>query len=163
MTLLLLLLLLTFTSCQPSLDNQPRFNVYEIEERASLPGTQRYNPNFNEKLKRPRENLALIKRGQEQFEIFCMVCHGRVGDGVGIVTQHGLTPPPTYHSDVLRRISDDEIFKVITNGKGRMTRLGDRIDPIDRWAIVSYIRVLQLSQNASINLLTPKEKEKLGP
>ena len=95
--------------------------------------------------------LELLQRGEERFNIYCSPCHGRVGDGKGIVTTRGYLPPPTYHQDRLRQVGDGYIFDVITNGIRNMPSYRAQIPVADRWAIVAYVRALQRSQNASIN------------
>jgi len=93
----------------------------------------------------------LLERGRERYEIFCSVCHGRVGDGNGMVPQRGFPPPPTYHQPRLRNAPPGYLFGVITHGYGVMYSYADRVPAADRWAIVAYIRALQLSQNAVWN------------
>lgn len=95
----------------------------------------------------------VILRGRERFEIFCRPCHGQLGNGEGAVVQRGFQQPPTYHSVELRRAPPGHFYSVITNGYGRMFSFNDRIPVRDRWAIVAYIRALQLSQAAEINEL----------
>jgi len=93
--------------------------------------------------------MELLKRGQERFNIYCSPFHSEAGDGDGMVARRGFPHPPTYHSDKLRKAPDSHIYGVITNGYGVMYSYADRVDPPDRWAIVAYIRALQLSQHAS--------------
>lgn len=98
----------------------------------------------------PAEITAdLLERGQERYDIFCSPCHGFDGFGEGMIVQRGFTPPPSFHSDRLRQSPAGHYFDVITNGFGQMFSYGYRIQPDDRWAIVAYIRALQISQNAS--------------
>jgi mono/diheme cytochrome c family protein len=89
------------------------------------------------------------------------VCHGATGDGQGEVVQRGYPAPPTYHSDRLRNAPIGHFYDVITNGYGVMYSYASRVEPDDRWAIASYIRALQLSQQAPVNDLSPDEKQKL--
>ena len=93
----------------------------------------------------------VILRGQQRFNIYCTPCHDRTGNGNGMVVQRGYRHPPTYHSDRLRQVPNGYIFDVITNGFGAMPDYAAQIPPADRWAIVSYVRALQFSQQASIN------------
>lgn len=95
--------------------------------------------------------MQLIERGQQRFNIYCSPCHGRTGDGRGIVVQRGLLPPPSFHDERLRKVGDGHIFDVISNGIRNMPSYRAQIPVDDRWAIVSYFRALQRSQNASIN------------
>lgn len=89
----------------------------------------------------------LVDRGQERFNIYCIVCHGPVGSGDGMIVRRGFGAPPTYHDDRLRNAPVGHFFDVITNGWGKMNGYGAQISAADRWAIVSYIRTLQVSQN----------------
>ena len=89
----------------------------------------------------------LVDRGQDRYNIYCIVCHGPVGNGDGMVVRRGFPKPPTYHDDRLRNAPVGHFFDVITNGWGRMSAYGPVIPAADRWAIVAYIRTLQVSQN----------------
>ena len=92
----------------------------------------------------------LLERGQERFNIYCAVCHGRAGYGQGIITNgdYGYAPVPSYHQDRLREVSDGYLYDVITNGVRNMPPYAHQIPVADRWAIVAYVRALQRSQNA---------------
>jgi mono/diheme cytochrome c family protein len=103
----------------------------------------------------------LLERGKNRFEIFCAPCHGLVGDGNGIVVQRGFPSPPSYHTDRLRNAPAGHFFDVITNGFGRMFDYSDRVAPADRWAIVAYIRALQLSQDAPMDMAPPDVQDQL--
>lgn len=91
----------------------------------------------------------LLDRGQERFNIFCTPCHDATGSGRGMVVQRGYKQPPSYHIDRLRQADAGHFFDVITNGFGVMPDHKVQIAPRDRWAIVAYIRALQLSQHAA--------------
>ena len=91
----------------------------------------------------------LLARGQERFNIYCSPCHGRLGDGEGMVVKRGFRHPPSYHIDRLRKAPPGHFFDVVTNGFGAMPAYGYRVSVHDRWAIIAYIRALQLSQNAT--------------
>jgi len=91
-----------------------------------------------------------LERGRERFDIYCSPCHSIAGDGDGMVPRRGFPNPPSYHTDRLRSAPDAHFYSVITNGYGMMYSYADRVAPRDRWAIVAYIRALQLSQNARI-------------
>jgi mono/diheme cytochrome c family protein len=93
-------------------------------------------------------NMALLERGRERFGIYCSPCHGLSGNGEGVVAQRGFPHPPTYHQERLRAAPDRHFYDVMTNGYGIMYPYADRVTPEDRWAIVAYIRALQLSQHA---------------
>ncbi len=96
---------------------------------------------------------ALVERGQDRFNVYCSPCHGRLGDGNGMVAHRGLQlvrPVGNYHTNRLRKMPVGHFYDVITNGYGAMYSYASRVEPQDRWAIVSYIRALQLSQNAPV-------------
>ena len=105
--------------------------------------------------------MATLKRGQERYNIYCAVCHDRVGTGKGRIVMRGYLRPPSFHSDRLRDVPDGYIFSVITNGHGAMPSYESQIPPHDRWAIVAYVRALQLSQNVAEDTLSDKEKAQL--
>lgn len=105
---------------------------------------------------------ALVARGQERFDIYCAPCHGSSGAGNGIIVQRGFPAPPSYHSDRLRNAPDSHFYQVISEGYGVMYPYADRISPSDRWAIVAYIRALQLSQHVPASLLSAQDRAKLG-
>ncbi|MBP9664040.1 MAG: cytochrome c [Pyrinomonadaceae bacterium] len=94
----------------------------------------------------------LVERGRERFNINCIVCHGPVGNGDGMVVRRGFPKPPTYHDDRLRNAPVGHFFDVITNGWGKMPSYAYQVQPADRWAIVAYIRALQISQDPEENL-----------
>ena len=90
----------------------------------------------------------IVKRGEERFNIFCGVCHGPTGNGDGMIIRRGFRRrPPSYHTDQLRQAPVGHFFDVITNGWGVMPSYASMVPVTDRWAIVAYIRALQLSQN----------------
>ena len=93
----------------------------------------------------------LILRGEQRYNIYCTPCHDRTGTGNGMIVQRGYRHPPTYHSDRMREQPNGYYYDVITNGFGAMPDYSAQVAPADRWAIVAYIRALQLSQQASIN------------
>jgi len=104
---------------------------------------------------------ALLDRGRERFDIYCAVCHGRTGEGNGMIVQRGFPAPPSYHIDRLRNAPPGYLYYVISNGYGGMYPYAARVEPADRWAIVAYIRALQLSHNATLNDVPPGERPKL--
>jgi mono/diheme cytochrome c family protein len=89
----------------------------------------------------------LLARGQQRFDIYCAPCHSRAGDGDGMIARRGFPHPPSYHQPRLREAPDRHFYDVMTNGYGIMRSYADRVPPEDRWAIVAYVRALQLSQN----------------
>ncbi len=96
-------------------------------------------------------DATVIKRGKVQYEVYCAPCHANDGYGNGMIVQRGFPQPPSYHSDRLRNAPVGHYFEVITNGYGAMYSYASRVAPEDRWAIIAYIRALQLSQNANLN------------
>jgi mono/diheme cytochrome c family protein len=106
--------------------------------------------------------LDLVKQGQEAFDINCSACHGRDGYGEGIVVQRGFPRPPSFHSDRLRHAPIGHFFAVITHGYGMMYPFASRVSPADRWAIISYIRALQFSQNATADRIDSTDQIQLG-
>ena len=104
----------------------------------------------------------VIERGHQRYNVYCTPCHSRLGDGNGMVVQRGYRHPPSYHTDRLRQMPNGYFFDVITNGFGAMPDYAAQVPPADRWAIVSYIRALQLSQQASINDVPPADRAQLG-
>ncbi|MGA9039416.1 MAG: cytochrome c [Terriglobales bacterium] len=100
----------------------------------------------------------VLERGQQRFNIYCAPCHSRVGDGNGMIVQRGFRAPPSYHTDRLRNAPLGYFFGVITNGYGAMPDYASQIPPRDRWAIVAYIRALQLSQAATMSDV-PKDQK----
>jgi mono/diheme cytochrome c family protein len=90
----------------------------------------------------------VLNRGRERFQIYCTPCHGRIGSGEGMVVQRGFKRPPSLHSERLRQAPPGYFFDVMTNGFGAMADYSAQVPVNDRWAIVAYIRALQLSQHA---------------
>jgi mono/diheme cytochrome c family protein len=92
----------------------------------------------------------LLERGQQRYNIYCAPCHSRLGDGNGVVSGRGFPrKPPSFHDERLRKVPLGYFFDVMTNGFGSMPDYASQIPPRDRWAIVAYIRALQLSQAAT--------------
>jgi mono/diheme cytochrome c family protein len=104
---------------------------------------------------------ALVARGRERFNIYCSPCHGVAGDGEGMIVKRGYKHPTSYHDPRLRNERAGYFFDVMTRGFGQMPDYSAQVAPKDRWAIVSYIRALQLSQHASVGDLTAEEKGRL--
>lgn len=174
------LTILFLSSCRQKMAEQPRYKPFEpssffedgTSARPLVSGTvprsykndeQFYTGKFNGS---PVDTFPfpiteeVMKRGQERFNIFCSPCHGRLGDGRGMVVMRGFMPPPSYHTDRLRRAPVGHFFDVITNGYGAMHSYASRVPPKDRWAIIAYIRALQLSQNARIADVPKEEIDK---
>jgi mono/diheme cytochrome c family protein len=104
----------------------------------------------------------VLLRGQQRFNVYCSPCHDRTGSGNGMIVRRGYRRPPTYHSDQMREKPNGHFFDVITNGFGAMPDYAAQIPTADRWAIVAYIRALQLSQQASVNDVPASARGQLG-
>ncbi len=91
-------------------------------------------------------NAALVARGRERFAIYCAPCHGAAGDGNGVTTKFGMAAVAKFHDERIIKMGDGEIYNTIANGKNLMLPYGDKLDPQDRWAVVAYVRALQLSR-----------------
>jgi mono/diheme cytochrome c family protein len=106
-------------------------------------------------------NAEVLARGRERFNIYCSACHDRQGEGNGMIVRRGLRHPPSYHIERLRQVPNGYLFDVITSGFGAMQDYAAQIPPRDRWAIVAYIRALQLSHNATIGDVPQAERARL--
>ena len=103
----------------------------------------------------------LVARGRERYDIFCSPCHGRTGDGRGMIVQRGFKSPSSFHIERLRQVQDGYFFDVISNGFGEMSSYASQVKPADRWAIVAYVRALQLSRQTPAELLSADERQRL--
>jgi mono/diheme cytochrome c family protein len=167
---LLAVLLPVLAACQ-KMESMPRYNTYA--EAPLLPGGSEAQPEVagtvaREESLAPRPQsipgpvtAAMLERGQQRFNIFCAPCHSPAGDGDGMVVRRGFPRPPTFHQASLRRAPDSHFYDVITNGYGAMFSYASRVSPADRWAIIAYIRALQLSRNADVAALDPALRGKL--
>ena len=106
--------------------------------------------------------MQVMNRGQERFNIYCSECHGKLGDGNGMIPSRGYRRPPSYHTDTLRAAKTGHFFDVITNGFGAMPSYAPQVPVNDRWAIIAYIRALQLSEHATVNDVPPNLRSSLG-
>ncbi len=95
-------------------------------------------------------DARVMARGQERFNIYCAPCHGRTGQGDGMIVRRGYRRPPSFHQDRLRGAPAGHFFDVITNGFGAMPDYAAQISAADRWAIVAYVRALQVSEHATL-------------
>jgi mono/diheme cytochrome c family protein len=105
----------------------------------------------------------VLARGRERYDIFCSPCHDRTGRGNGMVVRRGYRQPPSYHIDRLRQAPVGHFFDVITNGFGAMPDYREQVPVRDRWAIIAYIRALQLSEHATLNEVPPDQRNALAP
>jgi mono/diheme cytochrome c family protein len=166
-------LLLAVVGCRPDMYNQPRYKTYAEDTffrdgasaRPLPPHTvarghadvdteyfegKTADGKLVEAFPEP-VTRAVLARGRERFDIYCAVCHGRTGEGNGMIVQRGFPAPPSYHTDRLRTAPVGHFYDVITNGYGVMYSYAARVEPPDRWAIVAYIRALQFARNAKID------------
>jgi mono/diheme cytochrome c family protein len=104
----------------------------------------------------------LLDRGRQRFDIFCSPCHGKQGNGQGMIVQRGFKQPSSFHVERLREQPIGYFFDVMTQGFGEMSSYAHQVPPEDRWAIAAYLRALQLSQHAAIAELSPDDKKKLA-
>ena len=164
-----LLAALLLSACTRSnMDDQPKENEYKAGTlREPPPGAVARGDLAREAevTQKPTVDAALLQRGRERYEIFCTPCHDRTGQGNGIVVQRGMPKPPSYHDERLRAAPDQHFYDVITAGYGAMYSYADRVAPRDRWAIVAYIRALQLSRHAALSDVPDNERAALerGP
>ncbi|WP_336486596.1 c-type cytochrome [Methylobacterium nigriterrae] len=104
---------------------------------------------------------AMLERGQERYDIFCAPCHGRTGNGRGMIVERGFPAATVLTSDRMRAVRAAEIERAIAEGHKTMFGMAQMIPSADRWAIVAYIRALQLSQNAEVASLPEPDRAKL--
>jgi mono/diheme cytochrome c family protein len=106
-------------------------------------------------------DATVMARGQQRFDIYCAPCHGRTGQGDGMVVRRGYRRPPSIHQDRLRNAPVGHFFDVMTNGFGAMPDYAAQIKAADRWAIVAYIRALQLSAHATLADVPSAERSRI--
>ncbi len=104
-----------------------------------------------------------IRRGEERFNVYCSPCHDKTGGGHGMAVKRGYPPPIDLAGDRVRGLADGEIFEVITHGKGNMPSYRKQIPVADRWAIVTWVRVLGHSQHASVADVPPDHQDHIEP
>jgi mono/diheme cytochrome c family protein len=103
----------------------------------------------------------VMARGQERFNVFCAPCHGRTGQGNGMIVLRGYRRPPSFHEERLRTAPVGHFFDVITNGFGAMPDYAAQVRVEDRWAIIAYLRALQLSEHATLADVPPAQRDRL--
>lgn len=167
--LLLMFVVLSVTGCTMNLRDQPRKATFQTSEffadgRSARPlventvarghldtdthfytgqlETGEFADTFPMEITR-----EVLERGQERYTVFCSPCHGIVGNGQGMIVQRGLKQPNSFHDETVAEQPVGYYFNAITNGFGQMYSYASRVPPEDRWAIVAYIRALQLSQD----------------
>jgi hypothetical protein len=105
----------------------------------------------------------VLARGRVRYDIFCAPCHDRTGRGNGMIVRRGYRQPPSFHIDRLRQSPVGHYFDVVTNGFGAMPDYRAQVPVRDRWAIVAYIRALQLSERATLGDVPPGQRDSLAP
>jgi mono/diheme cytochrome c family protein len=159
-------LTVALTGCD-NMANQPKLNPYELPygSHTRWPVTPPAHTVARDEPRgpplAPPVTMALLERGQQRFDINCAPCHGRFGDGDGIIVQRGFPRPPSYYSDALRSAPNQHFYDVITHGHGVMYSYADRVEPADRWAITAYIRALQASMSAQVSDVPADKREAL--
>ncbi|HXM98134.1 MAG TPA: cytochrome c [Candidatus Dormibacteraeota bacterium] len=165
-------------SLRQDMANQPRQNPLspsdffsdERSERALVENTVIRGATDDNQYLVPKDSNAFpipitqefLERGKERYGIFCTPCHGLQGDGNGMVAMRGMKHPPTYHQDRLRQTPNGYIYDVVTNGFGAMYGYSAQIPPRDRWAIIAYVRALQLSRNAPAGQLPAELRNRVA-
>ena len=176
------LLFLTLTACRDDMHNQPRYkplaeSAFFPDHRAARPAVDgtvarghlkidsaRYTGKFNgediDQFPIPITR-ADIERGRDRFNIYCTPCHGRLGDGNGMVVLRGFRQAASYYTDKLMKAPVGHFFDVMTNGFGAMPSYASRVETDDRWRIIAYIRALQLSESAKLSDVPPDQRQNL--
>lgn len=157
----------------PNMDTQPKYKPYReskffsdkrdmrpIEPGTVARGHAKLDPHYNEGKVRGRLATSFpegfkvdqktLQKGQMKFDVYCAPCHSRTGDGNGMVGRRMTIKPTTFHSDYLHQMPHGHFFDVITNGIRTMPAYGSQVPVEDRWAIVAYIRALQISQKPDL-------------
>jgi mono/diheme cytochrome c family protein len=175
-------MMLALAGCRDDMHNQPRYkplaqSEFFSDHRAARPSidgtvarghlridTARYTGKFDgEDIDQFPIPIARadIERGRERFNVYCTPCHGRLGDGNGMVVLRGYRQAASYYSDKLMKAPVGHFFDVMTNGFGAMPSYASRVEPDDRWRIVAYIRVLQLSESAKLTDVPTDQRQNL--
>lgn len=176
-------LLLLQTACRQDMQNQPKYKPLavstfftdgrsarpipegtvardELDDTDSVHTGNAANGDFLDAIPMPVTE-TLLRRGQERFDIYCSPCHDRMGTGRGMVEQRGFKIPSDLNSDRVRELPPGYIYQVISNGYQAMPDYKDQIPVDDRWAIVAYLRALQLSRHATMADVPPNEISQL--
>ena len=170
------------TACRDDMHNQPRYKPLAASEffadhRAARPQVEGTIARGHLRIDEARytgkvsgEDIdqfpipiakADIERGQNRYNIYCTPCHGRLGDGNGMVVLRGFRQPPSYYSEKLVKAPIGHFFDVMTNGFGAMPSYASRIESDDRWRVAAYIRALQLSESARLTDVPQDQRQNL--
>ncbi|HEX6899748.1 MAG TPA: cytochrome c [Thermoanaerobaculia bacterium] len=174
--------LLTTAGCRQNMHNQPKIEPYEASNffddgqgARPLPahtvarGDLREGPLYTglDAANKPVAQMPMpvtremLARGQERFNVYCSPCHGRLGDGRGMIVRRGYKQPTSFHDPRLRSSPVGYFFSVMTEGFGVMPSYAPQIPVTDRWAIAAYVRALQYSQNARLAELPPDVQQRV--
>jgi len=174
--------LLTLAGCRQDMQNEPRYkplaeSEFFSDHRSARPQVEGTVARGQLRIDEARYTGKLdgedidqfpipiakadIERGQNRFNIYCTPCHGRLGDGNGMVVLRGFRQPPSYYSDRLMHAPVGHFFDVATNGFGAMPSYASRLESDDRWRVVAYIRALQLSESATQSDVPPGQLQTL--
>jgi mono/diheme cytochrome c family protein len=180
--IVLALAVIALSGCRQDMHDAPRYEAFEASDSFTDGRASRNPPAGTVARGWLREDEALhtgkvdgqfveaipfalshddLKRGQERYNIYCTPCHGRLGDGNGMVVTRGLRQAASYHVDRLREEPIGYFFDVATNGFGAMQGYAEQVPVRDRWLIASYIRVLQFSQNAKVDDVPAERRAEL--
>lgn len=132
----------------------PQPNANQSDQPSTEEEDKQFSPDFPFAI-----TPEILEHGRQRFMIYCVVCHDALGTGRGKIVERGYTAPPSYHIPRLREARAGRLFAVVTEGYGSMPSYGTQIPPRDRWAIVGYLRALQLSQHFPADALTPEMRE----
>ncbi|HEX4195992.1 MAG TPA: cytochrome c [Caulobacteraceae bacterium] len=143
-------------ACDLSMRKQRRYDTLASAELWADGAAARHAPDDTVAQDQPTSaqppvTAALLARGRERYAIYCIPCHGETGRGDGAIVQRGFPPPPDLARADLRQASAQQLYDAISNGYGLMYPFSDRVAPADRWAIVAYLRALQLARNGDAN------------
>ncbi len=182
--MLSLLVLVGGVACRQDMHNQPRLEPFEASDffadgmasRKPVEGTVARGElraddhlyrgvdadgNFATTLPMPM-TVDLLRRGRERYDIYCSPCHGRTGDGDGMVVRRGFKAPQSLHQDRLRESPPGYYFDVMTNGFGDMSGYAAQVPVEDRWAIAAYVQALQFSRHADQTRLAAADRAVLS-
>ena len=176
------LALLALAGCRRDMQDQPRYKPlaesdFFADHRSARPeidgtiarghlriDTARYTGKFNgqdiDQFPIPITR-ADIERGRDRFNIYCSPCHGRLGDGDGMVVLRGFRQAASYYNEKLMNAPVGHFFDVMTNGFGAMPSYASRVQTDDRWRIVAYIKVLQASESAKLSDVPADQRQNL--
>jgi mono/diheme cytochrome c family protein len=156
---------LALAGCDDSMTRQNKYVTYAPstlwkDGASARPWPQGVVAHEDKAETQPAITAALMERGHERYEIFCTPCHGLTGEGDGIVVKRGFPAPPSFEAPRLRQANAQHFYDVVSDGYGLMYPFASRVPPADRWAIVAYVRALQLAGKTSI-AMAPEAEAKL--